>query len=113
MDPWQEKILRGLQDTMTVMEGLQRRQGDRLQDHQEWLESMNAAWARHEENWAHHEEWLVAHDRAMAAHDRAMAEIDRKSEEDWARHQEWLVAHDRAMAEIDRKLDSLIEAVNR
>jgi hypothetical protein len=90
-----ENILRGLQDTMSVMEGLQRRQADRLQDHQQWLEALNTAWSRHNTAWQRHEEWLQGHEAA------------------WREHQEWLVAHDRAMAEIDVKLNSLIEAVNR
>ena len=61
-----EKILRGLQDTMTVMEALQRRQADRQQDHQQWLEDLNTAWSKHNAAWQEHQQWLVAHDRAMA-----------------------------------------------
>jgi hypothetical protein len=61
-----DKILRGLQDTMTVMEGLQRRQADRQQEHQQWLEDLNTAWSKHNSAWKRHEEWLDAHDRAMA-----------------------------------------------
>jgi hypothetical protein len=95
VDPKQEAILRGLQDSMTVMEGLQRRQVDRLKDHQEWLEDLTTAGSRHNAALKRHEEWLEDHNAT------------------WKRHQEWLVAHDRAMAEIDRKLDTLIEAINR
>ena len=95
VDPRQEAILRGLQDSMTVMDGLQRRQTERLKDHQDWLEDLNTAGAKHNAALKRHEEWLEDHNAT------------------WKRHQEWLVAHDCAMAEIDRKLDSLIEAVNR
>jgi hypothetical protein len=67
-----QKILRGLQNTMTVMEALERRNADRLQDHQEWLEALNKGWARHEAAWKRHEEWLESHERAMAEFDIGM-----------------------------------------
>jgi hypothetical protein len=60
-----QRILRGLQDTMTVMEALERRNAARAQGHQEWLEQHDAAWKRHEE-------WLQAHERAMAEMDAWM-----------------------------------------
>jgi hypothetical protein len=44
-----EKILHGLQDTMTVMEGLQRRQAARSEEHQQWLEDLTRGWSRHDQ----------------------------------------------------------------
>ena len=44
-----EKILQGLQSTMTVMEELQRRQAERSQEHQKWLEDLTSGWSRHEQ----------------------------------------------------------------
>jgi hypothetical protein len=44
-----EKILQGLQCTMTVMEELQRRQAARSQEHQKWLEDLTSGWSRHEQ----------------------------------------------------------------
>jgi hypothetical protein len=44
-----EKILQGLQDTMTVMEALQRRQAARSEEHQKWLEDLTRGWSRHEQ----------------------------------------------------------------
>ena len=90
-----EKILKGLQDTMTVMEGLERRNADRLKDHQLWLEDLNTAMLKHNAVWQRHE----------AAWQRA--------DEAWQRHQEWLEAHDRANAEFDAKMDRLNEAITR
>ena len=44
-----EKILQGLQNTMTVMEELQRRQAARSPEHQRWLEDLTSGWSRHEQ----------------------------------------------------------------
>jgi hypothetical protein len=69
MDPKFEAIMQGLQDTMTVMEGLQRRQAERQAEHQKWLEDLQFAWSKHNQAWQRHEEWLIEHDRAMAEMD--------------------------------------------
>jgi hypothetical protein len=44
-----DKILQGVQATLTVMEELQRRQAERSQEHQKWLEDLTAGWSRHEQ----------------------------------------------------------------
>jgi preprotein translocase subunit YajC len=43
-----DKILQGLQNTMAVMEELQRRQAARSQEHQNWLEDLTRGWTSHQ-----------------------------------------------------------------
>jgi hypothetical protein len=97
-----ERILRGLRETMTVMEALERRNANRLQDHQEWLESLQFAWTKHNAAWQRHEEVWQRHEETWQRHEEA-----------WQRHQEWLVAHDRAMADLDVKMANLNELITR
>jgi len=53
LDQWKKEI----EDALTVMGGLQARQGRALREHAEWLEE---------------------HERAMRAHDRAMTQLDER-----------------------------------
>jgi hypothetical protein len=59
-----ELVLKQLQDTATVMAGLQARQAVVLKDHSEWLEQ--------------HQTFIAKHEQMMARHDRVMAEIEDK-----------------------------------
>jgi hypothetical protein len=116
VDPKFEAIMQGLQDTMTVMEGLERRQAERQEEHQKWLEDLhfvcskhNQAWQRHEEAWKRHQEWLIEQEEAWKRHQEWLIEHDRAI----AEHKEWQAAHDRAMAEMDVKLNNLIANIDR
>jgi hypothetical protein len=59
-----ELVLKQLQDTATVMAGIQARQAEVLKGHGQWLEEHNASIAKHEQ--------------MMARHDQVMAEIEDK-----------------------------------
>jgi predicted nuclease with TOPRIM domain len=61
-----ELVLKQLQDTATVMAGLQARQAAVLKDHSEWLEQHQTFIAKHEETMANHEQMMARHDRVMA-----------------------------------------------
>jgi hypothetical protein len=60
-----ELVLKQLQDTATVMAGIQARQAEVLKGHGEWLEEHHASIARHEAFVARHEEFLVRHEQTM------------------------------------------------
>ena len=66
-----ELVLKQLQDTATVMAGIQARQAEVLKGHGQWLEEHNAAIARHEVA-------VAKHEQMMARHDQVMAEIEDK-----------------------------------
>lgn len=66
-----ETILRGLQGTMTVMEGLQRRQAERSEQHQKWLEDLTRGWSSHEAS-------IRGHEESMREHEASMRELDQK-----------------------------------
>jgi hypothetical protein len=53
-DQWKKEI----EDALTVMGGLQARQGRALREHSEWLES-------HQKVMQKHEEWLQSFDQRM------------------------------------------------
>jgi hypothetical protein len=78
MDMDMELVLKQLQDTATVMAGIQARQAEVLKGHGEWLEQHNAFIARHEEMMAEHEQAVAKHEQMMARHDQVMAEIEDK-----------------------------------
>jgi hypothetical protein len=59
-----ELVLKQLQDTATVMAGIQARQAEVLKGHGDWLAEHHASIARHE--------------AFVARHDRVMAEIEDK-----------------------------------
>lgn len=61
-----EQVLRQLQDTATVMAGIQARQAEVLKGHSQWLEEHQASIARHEAFVARHEAFLARHDQVMA-----------------------------------------------
>jgi hypothetical protein len=73
-----ETILRGLQDTMTVMEGLERRQAERSEEHQKWLEDLTRGWSSHEASIRAHEESIRAHEESMREHEASMRALDEK-----------------------------------
>ena len=73
-----EQVLKQLQDTATVMSGIQARQAEVLKGHGEWLEEHHASIARHEAFVARHEEMMARHDQAMALFDAKMIEIEDK-----------------------------------
>jgi hypothetical protein len=60
-----ELVLKQLQDTATVMAGIQARQAEVLKGHGDWLAEHNASIARHEAFVARHEEFLVRHEQTM------------------------------------------------
>lgn len=53
-----EQVIRQLQDTATVMAGIQARQAEVLKGHGEWLE-------QHELTLREHKEWQRRHDQTM------------------------------------------------
>jgi hypothetical protein len=59
-----DKILQGLQNTMAVMEELQRRQAARSQEHQNWLEDLTRGW--------------TSHQASIRAHEESMRELEEK-----------------------------------
>jgi hypothetical protein len=59
-----ELVLKQLQDTATVMAGIQARQAEALKGHGEWL--------------VEHQAFIAKHEKMMARHDQVMAEIEDK-----------------------------------
>ena len=64
-----EKIIRSLQESMTVMDAIQSRQAARIKEHQEWMEGL----ATHQMN---HEIWLNDMRKGQELHEKRMAQID-------------------------------------
>ena len=66
-----EQVIKQLQDTATVMAGIQARQAEVLKGHGEWLEEHQASIARHEA-------FVARHEQMMALFDTKMIEIEDK-----------------------------------
>jgi hypothetical protein len=64
-----EKIMRSLQESMTVMDAIQSRQAARVKEHQEWLEGLTT----HQMN---HEIWLDNMRKDDEASKKRMAHIE-------------------------------------
>ena len=64
-----EKIVRSLQESMTVMDAIQARQAARIKEHQEWMEGLTT----HQMN---HEIWLQDMRKGQNLHEKRMAHID-------------------------------------
>ncbi len=73
-----EQVIKQLQDTATVMAGIQARQAEVLKGHGAWLEEHNASIARHEAFVAKHEQMMALFDTKMIAIEDKMAEIEDK-----------------------------------
>jgi hypothetical protein len=54
-----EQVIKQLQDTLTVMAGIQARQADVLKGHGQWLEEHNASLAKHAAFMAHHSQVMA------------------------------------------------------
>jgi hypothetical protein len=59
-----ESVIKQLQDTATVMAGIQARQAEVLKSHSEWLEQ--------------HHKFIAKHEQMVARHDQMMAEMEDK-----------------------------------
>jgi len=59
-----QQTLKQLQDTLTVVIGIQARQAEIAKGHSQWLEEQQTA--------------IIRHEQAVARHDQIMAEIDDK-----------------------------------
>ena len=66
-----EETMRQVQDTLTVMAGIQARQAAVAKEHSNWLEEQTRSIVRHNA-------WLEEHNRLMSEHDRHILEIDEK-----------------------------------
>jgi hypothetical protein len=64
-------VLKQLQDTATVMAGIQARQAEVLKGHGDWLAEHNASIARHEA-------FVAKHEQMAALFDAKMIEIEDK-----------------------------------
>jgi hypothetical protein len=73
-----ELVLKQLQDTATVMAGIQARPAEGLEGHSNWLEEHQASIARHEASIARHEAFVAKHEQMMALFDTKMIEIEDK-----------------------------------
>ena len=54
-----EQVIKQLQETTTVMAGIQARQAEVLKSHGEWLEEHNASIAKHDQMMAHHHQVMA------------------------------------------------------
>lgn len=66
-----EQVIKQLQETATVMAGIQARQADVLKGHSNWLEEHHASIARHEA-------FVAKHELMMARQAQLVAEIEDK-----------------------------------
>jgi hypothetical protein len=66
-----EQVIRQLQDTATVMAGIQARQAEVLKGHGEWLE-------QHELTLMRHKEWHAEHERTLAQIESNLREATEK-----------------------------------
>lgn len=96
-----EKTIRELQDTMTVVVGIQARLEAGLKNSVEWLETLQLQAEVHARRMAEHEALMAEHDRRMAEHDTRMAEHDKRMEK-----------IDERLFEMTEKLDAMIHIVD-
>ena len=89
-----ELVLKQLQDTATVMAGIQARQAEVLKGHGDWL-------AEHHASIAGHEVWLAEHNASIARHEAFVA-----------KHEQMMALFDTKMIEIEDKLNGLIGYVD-
>jgi hypothetical protein len=63
-----DKLVRRLEDGLTVEAAMTARHRERVADHERWLQDHDRAWKRHEE-------WLLEHNEAMRELDKKLDRI--------------------------------------
>ena len=104
-----DNIMRQLQESMTVLTAIESRHETRLQDHHEWLETLQMAHESERQLAAAHEkrlaEWQQAHEKRMADQEQSRAKWQEE-------HEKCMARMDEILLEVGEKLDARIHIVD-